>query len=82
MQDFLGTLVSLTFGLGLLIAFVIAIRMCANDAKRRGKSPFLVSVIVIFFFPLGLLAWILFRPEPIDSAETRQGFRLEDHRLQ
>lgn len=82
MQDALNILLPLIFVLGFLAAFIITIKMCANDARRRGKSPFLVSVIVIFFFPVGLIAWILFRPEPLDGAGTRQEFQLENHRLQ
>lgn len=35
-----------------------------SDAKLRGKSPFLVFVAVIFFFPWGLIAWLIFRPDP------------------
>lgn len=82
MRDFLSTLLLLAFGLGVLIAFVILIRVCWNDARRRGKSPFLVCVIVFCFFPLGLIAWLLFRPEPDNTLAGRQEFRLKDHRLQ
>lgn len=52
------------------------------DAKRRGKSPFLVSLIVIFFFPLGLLAWLIFRPPIIDKDEKEKKFELDDFRVQ
>lgn len=82
MQDAINTSLLLTIGLGILVLFGIAIRMCWKDARRRGKSPFLVCVIVFFFFPLGLVAWLLFRPEAVDSLEGRQEFRLENHRLQ
>jgi hypothetical protein len=40
----------------------LAIAWCAVDARRRGKSAFLVAVAVFVFFPFGLVAWLLFRP--------------------
>jgi hypothetical protein len=48
-----------------LAALVASVVMCAADAKRRGKSPLLVSLMVILFFPVGLLAWLVFRPKNI-----------------
>ena len=52
----------------LLPLALTAIILCAiwamNDASRRGKSPLLVLIAVMFFFPFGLLAWLLFRPDP------------------
>ena len=53
--------------------------VCAADARRRGKSPVLVILLVLFSFPLGLLLWLLFRPEPLDHDK---GFRLKDYRIQ
>jgi len=44
-------------------ALVASVAMCAADAKRRGKSPWLVSLMVIVFFPVGLLMWLIFRPK-------------------
>lgn len=35
-----------------------------SDAQQRGKSPLLVFVAVVFFFPWGLIAWLIFRPDP------------------
>lgn len=46
-----------------LAALVASVVMCAADAKRRGKSPWLVSLMVILFFPVGLMAWLVFRPK-------------------
>lgn len=65
----------------LFVLFVFAIRACATDARRRGKSPLLVTLMVLFFFPLGLLAWLLFRPEPLDAVSAQRRFRLETHRV-
>jgi hypothetical protein len=76
-----NTLSALIIGLVLMIAVCATIRACAIDAKRRGKSPVLVTLLVILLFPFGLVAWILFRPEPPDGGGGRR-FRLTDHRLQ
>jgi uncharacterized RDD family membrane protein YckC len=57
-----------------------AIRVCVIDARRRGKSPLLVTLLVLFFFPLGLILWLLFRPDATNGTGT--SFRLEDHRVQ
>ena len=51
------------FILLLLTAVVFYIRWAGNDAYRRGKSPYLVAFAVVFFFPMGLIAWLLFRPQ-------------------
>ena len=55
------------------------LRVCAADARRRGKSPLLVAILIFLSFPLGLIVWLLLRPEPLDSEKQ---FRLEDHRVQ
>jgi hypothetical protein len=69
--------ISLVVFLGVLVWIV---RICAADARRRGKSPFLVTLLVFVSFPLGLLLWLLFRPEPLNGGG--QGFRLNDYRVQ
>jgi len=53
-----------------------------NDAKRRNKSPLLVALAVVFFFPFGLIAWLLFRPEPVEPDSRRRPFNLQDFRVQ
>ena len=52
------------------------------DAKLRGKSPLLVSLAVVLFFPWGLLAWLVCRPDPIDPNRQKRLFRLDDYRVQ
>ena len=75
----LSVLVTLAFVLALLALLAFAVNACVNDARRRGKSPLLVTIAAILFFPWGLIAWLLFRPEPLDPRRT---FRLQDHRVQ
>jgi hypothetical protein len=73
----------LTSVVGLVVFVFIAVLIasfCADDARRRGKSPILVVLICVFFFPQGLIAWLLFRPDPI--AGPPRPFRLDDHRIQ
>jgi type IV secretory pathway TrbL component len=50
------------FMLLLLTLVVFYIRWAGNDAYRRGKSPYVIAFAVVFFFPMGLLAWLIFRP--------------------
>jgi hypothetical protein len=49
-------------------ALIATIRVCAKDAIRRGKSPWLVTLLVIMFFPIGLLVWLIFRPKIVKPA--------------
>ncbi len=51
----------------LLLLLVFAVKACINDARRQGKSPLLVCIAVFGFFPWGLIAWLLFRPEPVHN---------------
>ena len=66
----------------LIIAVGITISACVSDARRRGKSPLLVTIAVILFFPWGPIAWLLFRPRPLDDPGEQRPFRLDDHRVQ
>ncbi len=59
----------------LFIVFLIAViwcifSWCISDARLRGKSPLLVLIAVIFFFPWGWIAWLIFRPPPIATNES------------
>jgi hypothetical protein len=40
----------------------ILIIWAIGDAMNRGKSPLFVVIAVVFFFPFGLLAWLVLRP--------------------
>jgi hypothetical protein len=61
MQDVLQVFAIFALLIGLFLVTLWAI----NDARRRGKSPILVWITVVLFFPYGLLAWLLFRPAPV-----------------
>ncbi len=50
------TIAGPVFFLVILVVVLITISMCVADARRRGKSPLLVTVAVILFFPWGLIA--------------------------
>jgi predicted PurR-regulated permease PerM len=56
----------------LLAAAVILVLWAIKDAMSRRKSPLLVVIAVVFFFPFGLIAWLLFRPavsEPLSRSQ-------------
>jgi len=49
---------------GFLVLYIWSIVWAYGDAERRGKSGCLVALLVIFLsWPLGLVAWLIFRPE-------------------
>ncbi len=82
MPDLLNDLFRIVPLLLLLAIYAFALRFFAVDAMRRGKSPFLVSLVAVFFFPLGTIAWLLFRPEVTGPSGPPRAFHLEDHRTQ
>ena len=67
---------------GVLAAFIATVYVCAKDAIRRGKSPWLVSLLVIVFFPIGLLVWLVIRPNIVMPAARQKKFSLDDFRAQ
>lgn len=77
MDDFTAAIMINIFVVFFIVLLVFVIRWCINDAKLRGKTPVLVVVAVVLFFPWGLIAWLLFRPEP-----PTPPFNLEHHRTQ
>ena len=64
-----GIIALLIFAI-ILTPILLTANWAISDARLRGKSPFLVFCAVIFFFPWGWIAWLLFRPPP-----TNQGGR-------
>lgn len=70
----------------ILFAFIFIVllhlisKWCINDATQRGKSPTWLFLAVIFFFPWGLIAWLIFRPNILEPHE--RPFNLSEHRKQ
>jgi hypothetical protein len=58
MRDLLGFIAMLI----VLAIFCAYILWALWDARRRDKSPMVVLIAVTLFFPAGLVAWLLFRP--------------------
>jgi hypothetical protein len=49
--------------IGSIGLFIWSVLWAYADAERRGKSGCLVALLVAFLsWPLGLIAWIIFRP--------------------
>jgi hypothetical protein len=72
---------------GLLWLLVLPIMWVASgvwahgDAEKRGKPPALVAIFVMFaFWPMGWIAWVIWRPEPKPPAPRT--FNLQDFRQQ
>ena len=70
------------FALSPFVLALFLVPWSVADAKLKGKSPLLVSLAVVLFFPWGLLAWLVFRPHPIDPTNPKRPFRLDDYRVQ
>lgn len=68
MNSTVDSLSKLCLGSFLVILLAIVIWWCVADARRRGKSALLVTLAVVFFFPFGLIAWLLFRPKRLNAA--------------
>lgn len=65
-QDFspLLALPALIVTLAILVLYLWSIAWSYGDANARGKPGCLVAILVaLFSWPLGLLLWIIFRPE-------------------
>jgi uncharacterized membrane protein YhaH (DUF805 family) len=80
-NDF-SSIIDLVLILCILAAFIATVRMCAKDAIRRGKSPWLVTLMVMMLFPFGLLVWLVFRPKIVKPAASQEKSKLDDFRVQ
>jgi|GEM_PF-5797641 NADH:ubiquinone oxidoreductase subunit 6 (subunit J) len=63
----------------ILLALVASVIMCASDAKRRGRSPWLVSLLVVLLFPVGMLVWMAMRPKTSNN-DSKDEFEPETSR--
>jgi len=57
---FLG--ISVLFFIGVFLFYIASVIWCTLDAQRRGKSGCLVFILVAFFWPIGLIIWLVARP--------------------
>jgi hypothetical protein len=46
-----------------LSVVLFSCRWAGSDAERRGKSGCLVAIVVLLTWPLGLILWLVFRPD-------------------
>ena len=40
-----------------------------RDGRRRGRSGVLVAMLVVWTFPVGVVLWLLFRPDVVPERE-------------
>ena len=67
----LGGLLFIVF-LGLFLGSVV---WAYGDAQARGRSGCLVAILVAFLsWPLGLVAWLVFRPDETEKDDTQAAF--------
>lgn len=58
--------------LTVVLLWLWSVIWAARDARRRGKSGFLVALLVIFLaWPLGLLVWLILRPRLREPGDGR-----------
>ena len=55
-------------GLLVLLCVLLLVKYLVTDARRRGKEALPVVLPAIFFFPLGLLIWLVIRPRRLPMA--------------
>ena len=56
--------IMLLFGLTMICLYIYSVIWAYGDAEQRGKPGCLVALLVMFFsWPLGLIMWVVFRPE-------------------
>lgn len=68
MEDFLKIVLGCSFVIGIVTVLILLARTVARDARRRGKPPILIALAVVCFFPWGLIAWLVFRPELLPNS--------------
>ena len=78
-MDYLALFIPVTLTLAIFGLYLWSAAWAYNDAKKRGKPPAFVALLVLLgAWPLGLLLWIVFRPD----AGGRPPFNLDDYRVQ
>lgn len=76
--DLLSALIAFMPVLLIVLLAIFSSAWAFHDARRRGKHPLLIALLVLFVaWPVGLVLWLVFRPE--DKGPPR--FNLEDYRV-
>jgi len=66
METFIWILIAVPFFLVMLGLFIWSLIWVYGDAEKRGKSGWLVVLMVFFAnWPVSLLIWLVFRPEMV-----------------
>ncbi len=51
-------------GLAFIIFFIGSLYWVYSDAKRRGKSGWFITLIILFTWPIGFPVWLFFQLSP------------------
>ncbi len=74
-----GMLFMLCVMLPFFIVFIWSVIWAYKDGNERGKTGWLVALMVFFVsWPAGLLIWLVFRPEKV-SEPTHVGKIIDDN---
>lgn len=61
-------LIGIIVGIVLLVFIFWSVIWSYQDARRRGKSPWLVALMVLLMvWPVGLILWLLLRPQKTEQ---------------
>jgi len=67
-------LIGIILGFALLVLYIWSVIWAYKDANRRGKSGWLVAIMVaLLSWPVGLVVWLLFRPTAPTALNQPQG---------
>jgi hypothetical protein len=55
-----------------VVLWVANVIWAFRDARSRGRSGVLVALLVMWSFPIGMLLWMLFRPERLEAAKASE----------
>ena len=54
------------YAIGVLILWPVNVVWAFRDARKRGRSGLLVAFFVSSTFPMGVLYWLIARPDKLD----------------
>jgi hypothetical protein len=60
-------IIMIIIGLVAIVFYVWSVIWSYYDARRRGKSAWLVALMVLFMvWPVGLVIWLMLRPQEVE----------------